>query len=241
MDHQPPAIPDLSEKGRDAAGQVISVNRRLFMELLAFTEVPDVTALVEALQASGLPGTLYVDIHDARGVGLLTWSEQPDYFITTLRNFLQNSPFADLTPRPGFTMLGRSYSIGYEADLEHVLFKRPISRATNPATPWHVWYPLRRKGSFEKLPPAEQKAILSEHGNLGALFSAGDFGNDIRLDCRGLDTNDNDFVIGLIGKDLFPLSAMVQAMRKTRQTSEFLEKLGPFFVGKAVWQSTGRG
>jgi chlorite dismutase len=240
MDHQPPAIPDLSEKGRDAAGQVISVNRRLFMELLAFTEVPDVTALIEALQASGLPGTLYVDIHDARGVGLLTWSEQPDYFITTLRNFLQNSPFADLTPRPGFTMLGRSYSIGYEADLEHVLFKRPISRATNPATPWHVWYPLRRKGSFEKLPPAEQKAILSEHGNLGALFSAGDFGNDIRLDCRGLDTNDNDFVIGLIGKDLFPLSAMVQAMRKTRQTSEFLEKLGPFFIGKAVWQNAGR-
>jgi len=241
MDHQPPAIPDLSEKGRDAAGQVISLNRRLFMELLAFTDVPDVTALVEALQASGLPGTLYVDIHDARGVGLLTWNEQPDYFITTLRTFLQNSPFTDLTPRPGFTMLGRSYSIGYEADLEHVLFKRPIGRATNPATPWHVWYPLRRKGSFEKLPPAEQKAILSEHGNLGALFSAGDFGNDIRLDCRGLDTNDNDFVIGLIGKDLFPLSAMVQAMRKTRQTSEFLEKLGPFFVGKAVWQSTGRG
>jgi hypothetical protein len=56
MDHQPPAIPDLSEKGRDAAGQVISVNRRLFMELLAFTEVPDVTALIEALQASGLAG-----------------------------------------------------------------------------------------------------------------------------------------------------------------------------------------
>lgn len=241
MEHPAPAIPDLSEKGRDAAGQVISLNRRLFMELLAFTDVPDVTVLVDALQASGLPGTLYVDIHDPRGVGLLTWGEQPDFFITTLRTVLQNSPFADLTPRPGFTMMGRSYSIGYEADLEHVLFKRPISRAINPATPWHVWYPLRRRGSFEKLPPAEQKAILAEHGNLGALYSAGDFGNDIRLDCRGLDTNDNDFVIGLIGKELFPLSAMVQAMRKTRQTSEFLEKLGPFFVGKAVWQSAGRG
>ncbi len=240
MEHPAPAIPDLSEKGRDAAGQVITLNRRLFMELLAFTDVPDVTALVEALQASGLPGTLYVDMHDPRGVGLLTWGEHPEFFITTLRTFLQNSPFADLTPRPGFTMLGRSYSIGYEADLEHVLFKRPIGRATNPATPWHVWYPLRRKGSFEKLPPAEQKAILSEHGNLGALFSAGDFGNDIRLDCRGLDTNDNDFVIGLIGKELFPLSAMVQAMRKTRQTSEFLEKLGPFFIGKAIWQNAGR-
>jgi len=30
---------------------------------------------------------------------------------------------------------------------------------------------------------------------------------------------------------------MVQAMRKTRQTAEFLEQLGPFFVGKAVWQA----
>lgn len=241
MDHPKPAIPDLSEKGRDAAGQVISVNRRLFMQLLAFTDVPDVKLLAEALQASGLAGTLYVDINDARGVGLLTWNEQPDFFITTLRNFLQNSPFADLVPRPEFTMLGRSYSIGYEADLEHVLFNRPISRATNPDSPWHVWYPLRRKGIFEKLPPAEQKAILAEHGSLGALFSAGDFGNDIRLDCRGIDTHDNDFVIGLIGKELFPLSAMVQAMRKTRQTSEFLERLGPFFIGKAVWQSKGLG
>jgi hypothetical protein len=25
-------------------------------------------------------------------------------------------------------------------------------------------------------------------------------------------------------------------MRKTRQTSEFLESIGPFFVGKAIWQ-----
>jgi chlorite dismutase len=74
---------------------------------------------------------------------------------------------------------------------------------------------------------------------LGALFSAGDLGYDIRLDCRGLDKNDNDFLIGLIGKELFPLSAMVQAMRKTRQTSEFLESLGPFFIGKAIWQQVG--
>jgi chlorite dismutase len=30
-------------------------------------------------------------------------------------------------------------------------------------------------------------------------------------------------------------------MRKTRQTSEFLERLGPFFIGKAIWQSSGKG
>lgn len=237
-DHAP-AIPDLSEKGRDASGQVIRLHRRLFMQLLAFGEARDVPALAAALQRAGLPATLYLDVNDPRGVGLLTWAEDPAFFTTTLRPFLAQPPFAGLVLKPAFTMMGRSYAIGYEADLEHVLFKRPIGRATNPATPWHVWYPLRRRGSFEKLPADEQRAILAEHGNLGALFSAGDFGHDIRLDCRGLDTNDNDFMIGLVGRELFPLSAMVQAMRKTRQTSEFLERLGPFFVGQAVWQAAG--
>ena len=33
-----------------------------------------------------------------------------------------------------------------------------------------------------------------------------------------------------------PLSALVQAMRKTQQTSLYLDRLGPFFVGRAVWQ-----
>jgi chlorite dismutase len=36
---------------------------------------------------------------------------------------------------------------------------------------------------------------------------------------------------------LFPLSAVVQAMRKTQQTSLYLDRLGPFLVGRAVWQS----
>jgi chlorite dismutase len=40
-----------------------------------------------------------------------------------------------------------------------------------------------------------------------------------------------------VGKDLHPLSHLVQAMRKTRQTSEFIEKMGPFFVGHVVGAS----
>ena len=35
-------------------------------------------------------------------------------------------------------------------------------------------------------------------------FGAADLAHDIRLACHGLDTNDNDFVVGLIGKDLYP-------------------------------------
>ena len=234
-----PAVPDLSEKGRDAAGNPTSLNRRLFVQLLAFGRCGDIKPLIKALQGSGVKGALYLDINDPQGVALAATHEEPSYFVTALRDFLVESPFAGLTAKEEFTMMGRSYSIGYEADLENVLIKRPLHRITNPEWPWAVWYPLRRKGSFEKLPPDEQKAILGEHGQLGMMFSAGGFGHDIRLDCRGLDKNDNDFVIGLIGAELFPLSAMVQAMRKTRQTSEFLERLGPFFIGKAIWQSQG--
>lgn len=229
-------LPDLSEKGRDVRGQVIRSDRRLFMQLLAFGQCRDVARVIEAVRTLKAPVAVYADANDPYGVGLMGASEDPAFFVGAWRELFHHAAFATLQPKPEYTMMGRSYSIGYEADLDHVLVHRPVQRLTNPEWPWHVWYPLRRSGAFEKLPAAEQKEILGEHGQLGALFSAGDLGYDIRLDCRGLDKNDNDFVIGLIGKDLFPLSAMVQAMRKTRQTSEFLVSLGPFFIGKAVWQ-----
>ena len=36
-----------------------------------------------------------------------------------------------------------------------------------------------------------------------------------------------------------PLSHVVQAMRSTRQTAEYIAQMGPFFVGHARWQSKG--
>lgn len=76
-----------------------------------------------------------------------------------------------------------------------------------------------------------------EHGGIGRAFGRSGYGYDIRLACHGLHKNDNDFVIGLVGAELYPLSSIVQRMRKTKQTSLYLEQLGPFFVGKVVWQS----
>ncbi|MGH7791946.1 MAG: chlorite dismutase family protein, partial [Thermodesulfobacteriota bacterium] len=99
------------------------------------------------------------------------------------------------------------------------------------------WYPLQRVKSFENLPEDEQRAVLGEHGKVGFRYGKAGYAKDIRLSCHGLDKNDNDFVIGLLGKELYPLSSVVQAMRKTKQTSKYLESLGPFFVGKAIWQS----
>jgi chlorite dismutase len=62
-------------------------------------------------------------------------------------------------------------------------------------------------------------------------YGAQGLAHDIRLACHGLDAGDNEFVIGLVGPTLHPLSHLVQAMRRTRQTSEYIAKMGPFFVG----------
>ena len=227
---------DLREKGKNKAGEPIYLDRRLYMQLLAFGECSYVDFLIEALQEAGVAGALYLDLNDPQGVALLTFSENPDYFITTLRQFLNRPPFVALTPKPEYTMFGRSYAIGYEDDLEQALITRPRERVINPEQPWAIWYPLRRKGEFETLSEQEQQIVLREHGGIGFTFGRAGYATDIRLACHGLDKNDNDFLIGVIGGELHPLSAVVQAMRKTKQTSLHLESLGPFFVGKAVWQ-----
>jgi len=219
-------------------GQPQRADTRLFMQLLAFGGCPDTAPLAEALTRARIDGVLYEDMNDPRGVALLTFSEDPAFFVDRARPFLNQAPFAALTQKPEYTMTGRTYSIGYEPDLVDVLLHRPRRTVLNPEWRWSVWYPLRRSGRFAQLPPEEQRVILAEHGAIGMSFGAADFAHDVRLACHGLDKVDNDFVIGLIGKDLYPLSAIVQAMRRTQQTSLYLERLGPFFVGRAVWQSS---
>ena len=232
-----PEPPDLSEKGGVKNGQPQRSDERLFMQFLAFGGCPDPRPIVEALGRAGIAGVLYEDVNDPRGLGLLTFSESPDFFVDRVRPLLNTAPCAALVQKPEYTMLGRTYAIGYEPDLADVLLQRPRRTVLNPAWRWAVWYPLRRNGRFVQLPADEQRTILAEHGAIGMSFGAGDYAHDVRLACHGLDKDDNDFVVGLIGKDLFPLSAVVQAMRKTQQTALYLERLGPFFVGRAIWQS----
>lgn len=230
-------IVEIYELGRSASGEVLRSNRRLYVQLHAFGDCTDVAPLIGALQAANIPGALYMDINDPRGVGLVTYSEDPEFFMGPLRAFLLAEPFAGLTPKPEYTMLGRTYSIGYESDLDDTLIERPRRRICDSQMPWAIWYPLRRAGSFEQLSAQEQRVILGEHGGIGRAYGRAGLGTDIRLACHGLDKNDNDFVVALIGPELMPLSAIVQRMRKTKQTSLHLERLGPFFVGKAIWQN----
>jgi chlorite dismutase len=233
-----PEPPDLAEKGGMKNGQPQRTDRRLFMQFAAFGGCADARPLGGALARAGIDGVLYEDVNDPRGIGLLTFNEDPAFFLDRVRPLLNDAPFSSLAQKPEFTMLGRTYSLGYEPDLLDALIDRPRRTVLNAAWNWAVWYPLRRNGRFAQLPVEEQRVILAEHGAIGMSFGAGDYAHDIRLACHGLDKDDNDFIVGLIGKELYPLSAIVQTMRKTQQTSLYLERLGPFFVGRVVWQST---
>jgi len=229
---------DVAEHGRTAEGERTTLDRRLFMQLQAFGGATDSAALVSALAAAEVEGALYEDVNDPTGVALLTLSETPDTFVDGLRGFLGSGPFSELERKPEYTMLGRTYAIGHEPNLDEALVDRPRRRVLDPELRWAIWYPLRRAGSFEQLSRQEQNRVLMEHGGVGMAFGKAGLGHDIRLACHGLDKHDNDFVVGLLGPELHPLSIIVQRMRKTRQTSLHLERLGPFFVGRVAWQSS---
>ena len=232
-----PEPPDISEKGGMKDGQPQRSNVRLFMQFMAFGGCANAVPLADGLARAKISGVLYEDVNDPRGVGLVTFNEDPDYFLDRVRPVLNGPGFSVLIQKQEYTMLGRTYAIGYEPDLPDTLLQRPRRTVLNPEWKWALWYPLRRSGKFTQLPADEQRVILAEHGAIGISFGAGDYAHDIRLACHGLDKDDNDFIVGLIGKDLYPLSAIVQTMRKTQQTSLYLERLGPFFVGRAIWQS----
>jgi chlorite dismutase len=229
--------PDLSEKGGLKDGVPQCSDERLFMQLLAFGGCRDIAAVARHIQEAGLEAVVYEDVNDPRGIAVLVMTQTPQAFVDTLRPALNSGPCASLTLKPEYTMLGRTYAIGYEPDLHETLIDRPRRTVLNRDWPWAIWYPLRRSGKFAQLDEQEQRKILAEHGSIGMTFGAGDLAHDVRLACHGLDRDDNDFVIGLIGKELFPLSAVVQSMRKTQQTSLYLDRLGPFLVGRAVWSS----
>jgi chlorite dismutase len=236
---------DVNEYGGKKDGARQSMNRRLFMQLLVF-DVPPGQPVDRAAERTAallrerkIPGVVYADSMAPRGVGLLTWSEDPAHFVEVVRPLFATSDLDGVVVRPGWSMIGRTYATGYEPDLEFWLLRRAVEHVMKDEWPWHVWYPLRRTGAFARLPREEQGAILREHAALGIAYGQKGLAHDVRLACHGLDPEDNEFVIGLVSGELHPLSHLVQAMRATRQTSEFIAKMGPFFVGRALHRSAG--
>jgi hypothetical protein len=238
---KPPGLPviDVLEYGGKREGVRQAIDRRLFMQLVVFDSPPgrgaDETArrLADLCSRDRVAAVVYADTMSPRGLGLLTWSDDPAHFVRKVRPLFVEEALAQATLRPEFGMIGRTYATGHEPDLEWTLLRRPVENVTRETYPWHVWYPLRRTAAFARLEPHEQSQILREHAQIGMAYGAQELAHDVRLACYGLDAGDNEFVIGLVGSALHPLSHLVQAMRKTRQTSEFIDKMGPFFIGYA--------
>ena len=230
-------VPDLLERGGPVRGEPQALNARLFLQLQAFTGCLDTAPVVEAARDSGLEAVVYANLNDARGVGVLVMAEDPGVFADAARSMFLRPPFRTLTPLPDFTMIGRTYATGREPDLEYWLLHKVRRHALNPKYPWAVWYPLRRLGAFNRLTTSEQAQILGEHAAIGRGYGEAGYAVDIRLECHGLDRDDNEFVLGLLGPELYPLSKLVKDMRGTRQTSEFMQAMGPFFVGRVIYQS----
>ena len=246
-EHRGPGLPeiDVNEYGGKKDGERQAMNRRLFMQLLVF-DCPSsvdpeeaVSALIAAVDEAQIPAVVYEDANAPLGLGLLTWSEDPRHFVEAVRPIFRAKELRALAPRGDYMMIGRTYSTGHEPNLEHSLLQRAVENVTHPEWRWAVWYPLRRSGAFAQLERAEQGSILREHASIGMAYGRQDLAHDVRLACHGLDANDNEFVIGLTGKDLHPLSHVVQRMRSTTQTSQYITKMGPFFVGWARHQSSG--
>jgi chlorite dismutase len=223
---------DLRERGGPRDGDPQYSDRRLFMHFRAFRGAPDPAAALASLASAPCDAVVYIDVNDPSGIGALLMSEDPDVLAGPARDILAGDPWRGWVYRPEFTMLGRTYALGYEPDLQDALLGRPRRTAMNQDWPWAIWYPLRRTGAYSLLPDEERRAILREHGSIGMAFGRADLAHDVRLACYGLDTTDNDFVVGIIGRELHPLSAVVEAMRSTRQTAQYIERLGPFFVGR---------
>ena len=210
-------------------GQPQRSDDRLFMQLLAFGGCADARRSPTALAARGRHRrALRGPERSARRRAPDVRARIPAFFLDRVRPLLNEPPFCVAGRRSPSTRCSAAPTRSATSrTCTKSLLDRPRRTVLNPAWRWAVWYPLRRSGRFAQLPPEEQRVILAEHGTIGMSFGAGDYAHDIRLACHGLDKDDNDFVIGLIGKELFPLSAIVQTMRKTQQTSLYLERLGP--------------
>src|SRR5271169_1402304 len=138
---KPAGLPtiDVLEHGGKKDGERQSLDRRLFMQLLVLDAPAGHSgdsvagALATLLRERGVRGVVYADTQDPRGVGLLTWSDDPAHFVRVVRPLFSAPALAPVATRRGWAMLGRTYGQGHEPDLAHVLLQRPVDQVMNDA------------------------------------------------------------------------------------------------------------
>lgn len=231
--YHPGDLRDVREHGsRRPDGSVQTVDRRLFMHLQEFTRCGPADALLAALTRTGAEGVVYESVTDPGSAAVLLLDEDPDALVTAMRLLAADVASGGGRPIRETSMLGRTYGSGREPLLEDWLLHEPRRKLAAPRSGWAVWYPLRRTGAYYRLDDSDRARILGEHGRIGAIFGQAGYVDDVRLECFGLDPADNEFVLGLLGPRPDWLSRLVKAMRATEQTAVYIERLGPFFVGR---------
>src|SRR5262245_61498636 len=110
MSEAPRAAPreptlDLREKGGHRDGTQQTSERRLFVQFMAFGECEDPAAVGRGLESAGLTGAVYADVHDPRGIGVVVLDENPEVFVTALRELWLKPPLASLRVRPEHALL----------------------------------------------------------------------------------------------------------------------------------------
>ena len=237
---------DLSEHGTSSDGTPETLDKRLFVQLLVFDIEPSsgpramVSALSRRLGEKRIEAVIYADVNDPRGIGRLTWAEDPSQILDQVHPLLGGKRFAALTPRPGWVMLGRTSGPGGDEGLENWLIERPRNTILREDLTWAAWFPLRRTGEFNLMAEKDRGAIIKEQQDLVKNYGAADLVHHVRLACHGMDAEDNDTVVGLAASSLHPISHLVQAMRGTKGASSYTLKMGPFFVGRKIWQNPER-
>ena len=129
---------DLREKGAVKNGEAQFLDQRLFIQIQVFTGCEDLKALEHPLENLKFPAVLYENLHDPKGIALLTMSQNPEHFFTRTRPLFSSRPWAQLSLKPDYSFFGRTYSLGYEPNLEDWLLKRPQRVILDEQFPWAV-------------------------------------------------------------------------------------------------------
>src|SRR5690606_38225136 len=85
---------DVFEYGAEKDGARQKMDRRLFMELLVYevpvdlAPAPVIAGLAKSLGEAGAGAVIYEDLANPRGIGVLSWSEDPADLITKVRPVL---------------------------------------------------------------------------------------------------------------------------------------------------------
>jgi chlorite dismutase len=198
----------------------------LFMQLLVFTDCSEIKPLLLPLKHLPLDCVVYKDLNDPQGFALLAVADDPELFVTDLRDVLCSRLFRVLMQRHDLTMTGRTWGDANSNidQLEAVVKDEEWA--------WVLWYPMRGTPAFAALNEAEQVAVLDGITSSTGL-NAGDFGH-VRLKSHALDRDGNEFIHGVHARSPHDLSRFIEAFTRAEQHAEHIASAGPFFIGRDV-------